>query len=294
MENTPIKQHYVPKFLINLYKLNQGNTDLIVVNTTTSKFTFFNVKNSKNILNEKNLYTMTNEDIGMEEKEDPYVIEKKLSILENQASIVLNKIIKSFLDNNMEFNIDRDEELVLKKFLIIQSLRTPASMRNFSILSDNIAKLSSGMKMKQLFNEIDNILEEIFLDHNINFKFVNKDLVPNVPTKYVPAEKINLYSALMLSDNPALIYLDKEKSDGLILSMPVLNSLLIEMSLINNENNFKEMSTNEVRLINDMQLAHANSFVLMNDKILIKNFKKYYVYYRKLYIKSSTAVSIIK
>ncbi|TDM50434.1 DUF4238 domain-containing protein [Macrococcoides goetzii] len=294
MKNIPIKQHYVPKFLINLYKLNQGNTDLIVVNTALSKFTFFNVKNSKNILNEKNLYTMTKEDIGIEEKEDPYFIEKKLSILENQASIILNKITKRFLDNKNTFNIDREEEVVLKKFLIIQSLRTPASMKNFSILSNNIARLSNGMKMKQLFEEIDNILEEVFSNHNVSFKFVNKDLVPKVPTRHIPAEKINLYSALMLSDNPALIYLDKEKSDGLILSMPILNSLLIELSLINNEDNFKEMTTNEVRLINDIQLAHANSFVLMNDKKLIKNFEKNYNYYRNLYITSSTAVSIVK
>ena len=108
-KNIPVKQHYIPQFILRNFSAN--GKEVLYFNKNTHETEIVQIRD---IFMENDLYTNNDFDTT-----DPYKIEKELSKLENDVAIIIkNKFLLS-----AEVSLTKEEDELLKLFFAILPLR---------------------------------------------------------------------------------------------------------------------------------------------------------------------------
>ena len=108
-KNIPIRQHYIPQFILRNFSAN--GKEVLYFNKNTNETEIVQIRD---IFMEKDLYTNNDFDTT-----DPYKIEKELSKLENDVAIIIkNKFLLS-----TEVSLTKEEDEILKLFFAVLPLR---------------------------------------------------------------------------------------------------------------------------------------------------------------------------
>lgn len=149
--------HYIPRLLLKQFANNEKRTNVHCYNYETKSFSS---KNTKNIFTEDDLFPADLEQQFAYQLESPF------------ASLLNNKVLRK-----EKITINRPENMLLRKFFLIQTLRHPMYNGSWEeMLERTKSKENPTMQMKEVLSQLDPQMKEMFQQ----MEFTQDDYLPNL------------------------------------------------------------------------------------------------------------------
>jgi len=272
------RQHYVPKFYLNEFTLN-NNGQLFVLNKDTNKIF------CKNILEvcEQNYY-YSHKDNMNKCNEYNFLVEEMLSKKEHEFSLIFDKIISNiegyyYYSKDIDM-LTRKERLIFLEFLYYQILRVPKYIDRLFVKGKIFLK-----ELNKKHNYIQNDKEKINDLKKIMFPilFDNIDEFVSIMNKrnwafFIINKSINKY--FVSSDNPVIIANSEFNVDrvGIIDSMtevtiPISKNILLAIRETYIKHKIECHIINSIDIINKINIKIKNNstrFVYSELECLLK------------------------
>jgi hypothetical protein len=261
------KQHYVPKFYLRYFSLNDS-----------TKIIKLCLKDTGRIIHKANLEGQAQEDYfyGKDLEREEW-----FGTIENQSSLILNRVVQT-----KELPKDKsDNYYLIWLFILLQAYRTKSNVEDFNHMIDTIMK--TAMKLEPQFKNFDYDTHFFAYEDAIEKKLdLLLNSLPMMMDMQIKLIRNTTSNELITSDNPISKYnqfLESRKfpfghngmaSKGLQIFYPLAPDLLLIMYdpkvyKIGNKKQFSNIPMNEkdIEYLNILTCLYANKSIYSTDNV---------------------------